>query len=195
MAASPTTTAHNLALAARGEDLEALAPWFEAERRVVYKLCLGFLANAAEAEDATQDALLRLRDRLPVWDAERPYEPWRNTLVLNLCRDRQRRVARRTHHEQAAADRPEQPLPDPADVAQADELREALAAALGLLPAREREAFVLHDLSGHSTDSVADQLGVKPASVRAMLSLARRRLRDALSDRLPAGFAPEGGQA
>ncbi|QDU65624.1 RNA polymerase sigma factor [Engelhardtia mirabilis] len=172
---------------------DAIATWFELERPVVYRLCLGFLADSAEADDVTQDALLRLRDRIESWDPQRPYEPWRNTLVLNLCRDRIRRRTRREHHEQIAAGDTAAILPDPSDVAQAEELRTALAAALALLPPREREAFVLHDLEGMDSELVATQLEVKPATVRAMLCMARRRLRDALADRLPAGFAFGGG--
>jgi len=113
--------------------------------------------------------------------------------VLNLCRDRARRAEARARAEEAgAAQRREAALPDPAQSAEAEETRALVARALGELPPREREAFVLRDLEGRDTDEVAASMGVTPSSVRSLLTLARRRLRGLLAP----GLAPvpeEGG--
>jgi len=168
---------------------EAVDRWFRGEHPQVFRLCLGFLADEAEAEDAAQDAMLQLYDRLGAWDQTRPWRGWRNAVVLNLCRDRLRRAdARRRAHERALSER-EGPqrglLPDPGDELERAEVREVLRATLEALSPREREAFVLRDLEGHSTDEVAALLGVADSSVRSLLALARRRLRSILGERLP----------
>ena len=166
-------------------DAAAIERWFRGEHPVVWRLCLGFLAAPAEADDAAQDAMLHLLDRLPAWDSTRAFAPWRNSLVLNLCRDRARRQARRRRHEEfAATTRRERTLPDPADVLQEREVRAVLADTLAALPPREREAFVLRDLEGLATEDVADAMEITASSVRSLLTLARRRLRGLLGARL-----------
>ena len=183
-ARQPTDDA-NLTAAARG-DPDAIDAWFRAEHPVVWRLCVGLLANATEADDAAQDAMLKLLDNLHRRDPARAYEPWRTTVVLNHCRDRLRRAATRRGAETAA---PELSLPSrlpaPDEAASAQELSELLTAALANLSPREREAFVLHDLQGLDTAATAGSMGVEPSSVRSLLTFARRRLRTLLAARLP----------
>ena len=173
---------------------EAVDVWFRAEHPEVYRLCFGFLAHRAEAEDVAQEAMLRILEKLPEFDLARAYRPWRTALVLNRCRDRLRRSeARRGAEERAALARPEGVLPDPGDRAQRSEVEEVLQRSLAALPPREREVFVLHDLEGLETAEVARSLEIGESSVRSLLSLARRRLRELLGARIgPAAF---GGDA
>lgn len=183
-----------LALEVREGRSEFAGEWYAADYAAVHRLCLGLLASAAEADDAAQDAMLRLHEKLGFWDPKRPYEPWRNRVVANLCRDRLRSSKRRMEHERTAAEkRLESTLPDPADAASASELTAVLEKALGRLSPREREAFVLIDLEGGEAASVAESLDLAASTVRANLSLARRRLRELLSASLPEGFLAEGG--
>lgn len=161
-----------------GEDV--LGAWYRVEYPRVHRLCQGLLASRGAADDVAQDAMLHLADQLERWDPTRPYATWRNQVVVNLCRDRDRAARRRVDHE-AAARRPERPLPDPSEVAAANELAAWLERCLGTLPPREREVFVLVDLEGHDSVSAGEQLGVAPSTVRAALALARRRLRELLS--------------
>lgn len=171
---------------------EAVDAWFRAEHPEVYRLCFGFLAHPAEADDAAQEAMLHLLDQLGTFDATRSYRAWRTTLVLNRCRDRLRRSdARRKAEEGAARERPEGFLPDPAEVMGRAEVEGALALALRSLSPREREAFVLRDLEGLETAEVARTMSVTESSVRSLVTLARRRLRELLG----AHLAPEGGEA
>ncbi len=182
-----------LIAAVRAGEAEALDRWYRGEHPRVWKLCLGFLADRAEADDVAQEAMLHLFDRLDDWDPGRPWSAWRNTVVLNLCRDRVRRRAARRRAEDRAAEAgfPDR-LPDPARAAEGGEVAEVLRAALAELTPREREAFVLRELEGLATGEVAAQLGVGESTVRSLLTLARRRLRGLLAPRL--GIA-EGGDA
>ncbi|MFQ5749539.1 MAG: RNA polymerase sigma factor [Planctomycetota bacterium] len=183
----------SLAAAVRAGNAEALNAWFRLEHPRVFRLCFGFLADHAEAEDLAQDAMLHLHDRLAAWDPGRSYRTWGTAVVLNLCRDRLRRLQARRRAEDAARERPiPLRLPRPAETAQRNEVRAVLAGVLGRLTPREREVFVLHDLEETPAKEVSAALGITPATVRSILSLARRRLRALLGDRL-AGVVP--GQA
>ena len=139
--------------------------------------------------------MLHLHDHLRAWDPERRYETWRNAVVANLCRDRRRRRSARRAAERGAAEAglPDR-LPAPEDRARSGEVRSALGAALVALPEREREAFVLRELTGASTRETAEALGITEGTVRSLLTLARRRLRRLLAGRVP-GLVPEGGGA
>lgn len=169
---------------------EAIDAWFRAEHPAVYRLCFGFLSHAADADDVAQEAMLHLLDRLGSRDPAHDYRAWRTTLVLNRCRDRLRRgSSRRRAEESAAALRSERPLPDPQDALERAEVEQALAHGLRSLPEREREAFVLRDLEGLDTAEVARALVITESSVRSLITLARRRLRELFGARL----APGGG--
>jgi len=167
---------------------EAIDAWFRAEHPAVFRLCFGFLAHRADAEDVAQEAMLQLLDRLGSWDTTRSYRAWRTTLVLNRCRDRvRRRGVRREAEEGAAAGRPESIRSDPAETVELAEAEELLALGLRSLPPREREAFVLRDLDGLDTAEVARALEITESSVRSLVTLARRRLRELLGARLAQG--------
>lgn len=168
-------------------DAGAIDGWYRREHPAVHRLCFGFLADAAEAEDLAQDAVLHQHDHLGAWSPAHPYRGWRNTVVLNLCRDRLRRLeARSRAHRSAAEEAAEraEAAPDPSSALEAGEVQELLRETLEQLSPRERETFVLRELEGHTTEETAEVLGVGASSVRSLLSLARRRLRGLLAPRL-----------
>lgn len=167
-------------------DVEAQDAFYRRELPVVYRLCYGFLLDNGEAEDIAQDALLHLIDRLPAYDPKRRFDTWRNTVVANLCRDRLRRRASRSRAEAAAAEANlPAVLPDPMDEAAQSEVQRILRESLSLLTEREREVFVLRDLECQETPDVAAALSITEGTVRSLLCLARRRLRNILGQRLP----------
>ncbi|MFT7485987.1 MAG: RNA polymerase sigma-70 factor (ECF subfamily) [Candidatus Paceibacteria bacterium] len=160
--------------------------WYRAQHPVVWRLCLGFLGSSEEAEDAAQEAMLKLHDKLDRWDPTQPYVPWRNTLVLNLCRDRLRRLAARKQAEgRAVQDRVQPAATAPSAGMEQEELRVLIQTAMRALPDREREAFILRELEALPTQAVAEIMAVGESSVRSLLTLARRRLRELLGKQLP----------
>ena len=202
MAEEPHPTA-----AGEGELLEAIRgaregrpaavdAWFRGEHGDVYRLCFGFLADPGEAEDLAQDAMVHLLDRLPDYDPERPYRPWRDTVVLNLCRDHLRAREARARAHRRAAERGEEALEaaaiDPQRELERAEVGAVLRETLAALSPREREVFVLRDLEGRSTEEAASVLAVAPSTVRSMLTLARRRLRGLLEKRFGGALTDAG---
>jgi RNA polymerase sigma factor (sigma-70 family) len=188
-----------LAARALGGSAEAIGAFYQAEHPRVWRLCLGLLADPAEADDVAQDAMLHLIDHLERWDPARPWSAWRNTVVIRLGRDRLRRIEARRRAEQRAAEDREQSEHDREDapgsgLERAEASRE-LARALAALSPREREAFVLCDLEERPTREAAEVLGIGESSVRSLLALARRRLRGLLAPTLGSaepGASPRG---
>ncbi|MCA9321136.1 MAG: sigma-70 family RNA polymerase sigma factor [Planctomycetes bacterium] len=179
-----TTKRHDLLLErVLRQDADALDGFCRQEHPRIWRVAFGLLGDASQADDLAQEALIRLLDRLPGRDPQRSFASWRDTLVINLCRDHLRSTTNRRRFEGQAPALPAR-LPAPDAALRQDELRGLLSEALKLLPPREREVFVLRDLEGCSNAQVAESLGIQESSVRSLLSLSRGRLKSALAHRL-----------
>jgi RNA polymerase sigma factor (sigma-70 family) len=142
--------------------MDNLAAEFEAERGRLRGLAYRMLGSAAEADDAVQEAWLRLNRA----DSVDNLAAWLTTVVSRVCLDVLR--SRKTRREE-----PFEVFPEPVDDADpADEA--ALADALG--PA-ERIAFVLHDLFAVPFDRIAPVLDRTPVAAKKLASRARHRVR------------------
>ena len=137
--------------------------------------------------------MLRLVDFIELWDPARSFAAWSRTVILNRCRSHARSSAtRRAHEEAAGAVWAKGLAPSPEVALERGELTSMINAALSVLPPREREIFVFLDLEGLATGDVAETLGVAPSTVRAALTMARRRLRGALAPHLAPASADTG---
>ena len=107
-----------------------------------------------------------------------PFKPWLLKIVTNEARNR----ARSTHRRQglalrAAAVSDGDAAPSPEAAVLGDAEREALVAALNILPSPDREVIGYRFLIGLSENETAEVLGVRPGTVKSRLSRAMTRLR------------------
>ena len=159
-------------------DERNLAERFQADRPRLTQLAYRMLGSLAEAEDAVQDAWLRLSRSDS--DEVGNLSGWLTTVVARICLDSLRR--RKSRREEPAG--PD--TPEPAVAAEADRERE-LADSVGLamlivleaLDPAERVAFVLHDMFDLPFDEIASVLGRSTVATRQLASRARRRVRSA----------------
>jgi len=130
------------------------------------------LGSAADADEITQEALLRVWTQAGKWDPERArLSTWIHMIVTRLSIDRLRRRRDVPLHE---APEPEDPALGPFDaLARASELRQ-LAVAMDRLPPRQRAALVLFCYEETEGAEAAAMLGV---SLRAFWSLLQRARR------------------
>lgn len=152
---------------------------FESERAHLRAVALRMLGSAGEADDAVQEAWLRLR-RSDVSGVD-SLRGWLTTVVSRVCLDMLRsRTARREDPLDAAGAEPamSSDAAGPEDEAVlADALGSALLIVLDTLAPAERVALVLHDTFGVSFEEIAPIVGRKPAAARQLASRARRRVR------------------
>lgn len=159
-----------LVLFANGDALAAQELTTRLAPRVL-SVALRVLGNRAEAEDVTQEAMLRLWKNAAQWrSGEAQVSTWLYRVAMNLCIDIKRR-ARGGHLDLDA-------VPEPADTAAsaADQLQQAarmdaLQAALMQLPERQRQAVVLRHIEELTNPEIA---GVMEISVEAVESLTAR---------------------
>ncbi|AUY50380.1 sigma-70 family RNA polymerase sigma factor [Streptomyces sp. CB01881] len=169
-----------------GDDFQARE--FEEHRPQLRAVAYRMLGSLSEAEDAVQEAWLRL-GRTDTTEVEN-LGAWLTTVTGRICLDLLRsRTARREDPLQGQDGR-EFRLPDPVvgafgvvdpeqEVLMADSVGIALMVVLDTLAPAERLAFVLHDLFSVPFDEIAPILGRTSASTRQLASRARRRVQGA----------------
>jgi RNA polymerase sigma-70 factor (ECF subfamily) len=138
------------------------------------------LRDDAEAEDVTQEALLKLwRSREALEVGAYGLRPWLRRVVSNLCIDKMRSSRRFT----VTDDVPERA--EPADQLTQVEAQDASArveAAIKGLPDRQRTALTLFHYEGLSQVEVGRIMGASDEAVESLLARARRSLKVALRD-------------
>src|SRR5215813_1313315 len=154
-----------------------LAERFEAHRPHLRKVAYRMLGSAPEAEDAVQEAWLRL-SRASARDVENP-GGWLTTVVARVCLDmlRSRKSREESLEAQASetAGSHDEASPE-REALLADSVGPALLLVLDMLGPAERIAFVLHDIFGLPFDEIAPILGRSLTATRHLASRARRRV-------------------
>jgi len=164
------------------DEREFLAEQFEEHRPHLRAVAYRMLGSTAEADDAVQDAWLRL-SRSDAGEIDN-LGGWLTTVVARVCLNALR--ARRRHGEEPLGPHVPDPLIDAADGSSpeheallADSVGLALLVVLETLPPAERLAFVLHDMFGVPFDEIAPIVDRSPEAARQLASRARRRVRGA----------------
>jgi len=159
---------------------------WEQHRRYLFAVAYRLLGSAADAEDAVQEAYLRLRAAPP--DLVNP-RAWLTTVTSRICLDVL--GSARARREAYVGTWLPEPLVgyDDTDLGDTVALRESLRTAVLLvletLSPAERVAFVLHDAFGMDFERLASVLDRTPAACRQLASRARRRVREEASPRTP----------
>ncbi|NJP25912.1 sigma-70 family RNA polymerase sigma factor [Microbispora sp. SCL1-1] len=160
-------------------DEDGLAVRFEEQRPHLRAVAYRMLGSHAEADDAVQNAWLRLSGADTAGVAN--LAGWLTTVVARECLNMLR--ARRNRREEPLPDVTAEPAAEAHDAGDpeaeallADSIGPALMVVLdGLAPA-ERLAFVLHDVFAVPFGEIADIVGRSPAAARQLASRARRRV-------------------
>ena len=173
---------------AQGGDAGALDALLRACRDTVYRWALVQTADAEDAEDVTQDVLIRLQGSLHRFAGRSRFTTWLYRVTRNEAASFGRRVRSRLRLADAVTRETGAEAADFADPLAPIHARKVAAVARDLLlrlPRRQREVFHLADIEGCSADEIAARLGMSPVTARVHLLHARRALRSQLLARLP----------
>jgi RNA polymerase sigma-70 factor (ECF subfamily) len=149
-----------------------------------------------DAEDATMDIFIKVRQKLGQYDSSRPFSAWLYTVAANHCWDVLRRRKLRQDLETGEVENMPLEHPDPGALEQLLERHsnQEVRRALDKLPARSRMALVLRYYADMSYDDVAATLGVRRTFVGVVLLRARHQLRDILGEHRAANAAAGGAR-
>lgn len=172
--------------ALRLRDVDELEVWLKEDYGTAYRTACLVLRDPVEAQDAVQEAFLRVwrfRDAVPSGDARKA---WLYRVVVNACISRIRSQASRTGKDDGdlALETLPDPEPSPQDAAERSQLATDVLAALAELPETLRVPLVLRFYVGLSEKEIAVAIDRRPGTVKSRLYDARQRL--ALDPRLAA---------
>jgi RNA polymerase sigma-70 factor (ECF subfamily) len=169
---------------------EAFGNLVSRHQRQASRLALYLLRDAAEADEAVQDAFVKVFTHIGSYREDLPFEAWFTRILVNTCRDRQKARRRRDRWQVGGMDSALDgtPLveaavsntPSPEDQVLHEERRRTIAAAIDALPDRQREVFLLCHADGRSSRDVGSLTGLNESTVRVHLFRAIRKLRVAL---------------
>jgi RNA polymerase sigma-70 factor, ECF subfamily len=176
-----------LVLAAQQGDRQALDQLLRREQPRIHALCRRMTGNAADALDATQEALIALVRGLPRYDGRAAFSTWAYRVATNACLDELRRRGRRPVPVDEIAPPASGGGPDLATTV-TDHL--VLDDALAALSPEFRAPLVLRDVLGLDYAAIAEVLELPPGTVRSRIARARGHL----ADHLEAGGVGAGGE-
>ena len=153
------------------------------QRRAV-RIAYQYLRDAHDADEAVQDAFVKVFTHITSYREDLPFEVWFTRILVNACLDLRKSRSRRLRwavpmsatNEIAPAE-PATPDPSPEQRLVSKERASEITAAVDALPDRQRTVFTLCHVAEHSTAEVSQALGLSEATVRVHLFRAVRKLR------------------
>ena len=131
----------------------------------VYRLAMVYLGRPADAEDAVQEAFLRLLSRAPSFADAEHEKRWLLRVTVNLCRDQLKGFWRK----RTAALEPDEPAPDPETL--------GVAEAIVALPEQYKAPIHLHYCEGYSVAEIGEILHLGQSAVKMRLKRGRDLLK------------------
>ena len=160
-------------------DMTACRTLVDGHVNLMLGLAYQMLKDVAEAEDASQEAFLRLWKQAPRWKPDAKISVWLYRVVYNLCIDRLRKT--KEISDQGIPERTE--APSQLDDIHNGEVAEVLNAAIFSLPERQRAAITLVHLQEETNIEAAVIMGISIEALESLLARGRKGLKKRLRDK------------
>jgi RNA polymerase sigma-70 factor, ECF subfamily len=167
--------------------------------RAVYFAAKSVLQNDADAEEAAQEAVLKVFTHIRSFRGESKFSTWLIQITVNEARMKLRKDHRHLYGSLDDPKTDEQgdywPLDFadwreiPSEALEREELRGALNRALDSLSPKYREVLICRDIQQLSTEETAQILGTSKSNVKTRLMRARLQMRDALAPGFDGGWS------
>ncbi len=153
---------------------------FENHGDKVYRFAISLSRDVHTAEDLTQETFLRaFRTKSPLRDQSRQ-KAWLFQILVNLWRDRHRKVGN-VGLSLEGVDPPGRGFA-PDQIAIRDEQQRIIFEAMARLPDQQRNVLHLRTVEQFSISEIAELLGSTTGAVKTNLSIARKRMRETMTD-------------
>lgn len=143
----------------------------------IFNYINGLVKDRSQAEDLTQDTLLKVFQSLKTVNEGRSLSPWIYRIARNTCIDYfRRKKPEYCLNEDVAFAVPEADCPE--HIVLERETRDKLKAALGMMTMEYRRVLLLREYDSMSYRDIASRLDLKESSVKTMLHRGRRKLQE-----------------
>lgn len=153
----------------------------------VYRVALGIMDNHEDAEEAMQQTFLRIYQHLGSFQRSSKFTTWMTRIAINEALQIRRRRRPTVSLDEQISDEGVMPRElrdwhdDPGKLYDKQQIREIVERAIQSLPAIYREAFVLRDVQGLTSEEAAAALGIGVSALKTRLLRARLMMREALA--------------
>ena len=167
-------------------DNSAFEALMEKHMGIIYNIALRMAANQDDAEDMTQEIMIKIFRSLGSFKGNSKFSTWIYRVAVNTCLDELKKKKNKKHlslDAEISGDDGENQIeikddsPSPEKLAEQNELRDMVAAAVKLLSDEHRAVIVLRDIRGMSYSEIAGILGCSDGTVKSRISRARAQLK------------------
>ncbi len=167
-------------------DNSAFEALMEKHMGIIYNIALRMTANKDDAEDMTQEIMIKIFRSLGSFKGNSKFSTWIYRVAVNTCLDELKKKKNKKHlslDAEISGDDGENQIeikddsPSPEKLAEQNELRDMVAAAVKLLSDEHRAVIVLRDIRGMSYSEIAGILGCSDGTVKSRISRARAQLK------------------
>ena len=177
-------TDESLVAQARNGNWNALEQLIQRHQAWIFNIALRMVRKREEAEDITQEVLLKMLTKLSTFQGKSSFRTWLYRIVVNHILNLKQRQVEITFSELGTLmeELPDQTLPDPADVSLPlsvliEEAKIGCTKAMLLcLDQRQRLVYILGELFGVKSDLGAELMDISPSNFRQLLTRARHDL-------------------
>ena len=149
----------------------------------LFRLALSITLDRTEAEDITQETLVRVWERRKEWPQIENIQAWCMTIARRLALDAVEKAKIHAEREAEVADYQRSAIPSPAPADEALDRRqrvEAVRRLISQLPEVQPTVMELRDIEGLRYDEIAQLTGISETQVKVYLHRARKKIREQL---------------
>src|SRR6516225_1700263 len=169
-------------------DAKAFEELVHRHEQRIYRVAMGIIGNHEDAEEAIQQTFLKVYQHLGGFQRSSKFTTWMTRIAINeALQIRRRRRPTVSLDDPQVSDEGVMPRElrdwhdDPGKIYDKQQIREIVERAIQSLPTIYREAFVLRDVQGLTSEEAAAALGIGVSALKTRLLRARLMMREALA--------------
>jgi len=152
----------------------------ERHQNTVWRVCYGFMKNAEDAQDLTQEVFVKAYRNLEKFEGRSSFKTWVYRIAINTCQNELRKRSRRPQESKTPLETAAEYMPSSDNVEAASQKQaehDLLVQSFKMLRPRESEILIMKDLEGRPYAEIAEELDISLSAAKMRV----QRARDALS--------------
>lgn len=168
-------------------DINSFEKLIKEHQKFAYNVALKYLKDPVDAEDATQESLIKAFRYLKSFNKNSKFSTWLYRIVINTCKDELRKHKKSQNNyslnnEDNYIDAIEDESYEPLKNAENEELGENLHKAIEQLEVTYKDVIILCDMKDYSYQEISEILEIPLGTVRSRISRGRKKLRKIINE-------------